>query len=119
MLIARRFEFEAAHLLPFVPLGHKCGRLHGHSYTATVAVMGSEVVDGMVVDFEELDELIEPVRDQLDHHYLNDVPGLENPTSEFVARWIYERLVNAMPAGVTIAYVEVSETPRSMARYPR
>lgn len=119
MLIARSFGFEAAHRLPFVPEGHKCGRLHGHSYTATVAVMGSEAGDGMVVDFGELDELLRPIRDQLDHHYLNEVPGLENPTSEIIARWIYGRLVNAMPEGVAIAYVEVSETPRSMARFPR
>lgn len=91
--IFREFTFEAAHRLPFVPEDHKCSRLHGHSYRVEVRLsgpIGDET--GWVVDFAELKQAWKPLHEVLDHHYLNEVPGLENPTSENLARWIWERL---------------------------
>ncbi len=99
------FTFEAAHRLPHVPEGHKCGRLHGHSYRCLVAVKGPvDPVTGWIVDFAQLRD---PIRDALDHRYLNEVPGLENPTSENIAAWILDRL--PVPVGAR-AKVTVSET---------
>ncbi|MAE67644.1 MAG: 6-carboxytetrahydropterin synthase QueD [Phycisphaeraceae bacterium] len=93
MEIYKEFTFEAAHRLPNVPPGHKCGRLHGHSFKAIVHVSGPIGDDsGWVMDFADIKRLFEPIRDQLDHHYLNEIEGLENPTSEIIARWIWQRL---------------------------
>ena len=91
--IWKEFTFEAAHRLPRVPAGHKCSRLHGHSYRVEVRVRGAADPElGWVVDFAELKRAWAPLDEVLDHHYLNDVPGLENPTSEVLARWIWARL---------------------------
>lgn len=101
-------RFEAAHRLPNVPAGHKCERLHGHSFRVTLVVRGP--VDpklGWVVDYADIERAWKPLHELLDHRYLNDVPGLENPTSELVARFIAERL--ALPAG-TLHAVVVHET---------
>ena len=101
-------RFEAAHRLPNVPAGHKCERLHGHSFRVTIVVRGA--VDprlGWVVDYAEIERAWKPLHELLDHRYLNDVPGLENPTSELVARFIAERLT--LPAG-TLHSVVVHET---------
>lgn len=106
--IERTFRFEAAHRLPNLPESHKCFRLHGHSFRATVVVGGD--VDarlGWIVDFASLDEAWKPLHDLLDHRYLNEVPGLENPTSEHIARFILERI--AVP-GATVLRVTVRET---------
>lgn len=89
----REFTFEAAHMLPEVPMLHKCRRLHGHSYAVEVHVEGPvEEPSGMVMDFAVIKEAWKPLHEQLDHYFLNDVPGLENPTSENLARWIWDRL---------------------------
>lgn len=113
--IFREFRFEAAHLLPHVPDGHKCARLHGHSFVARVFVSGSIGEDtGWVMDFAELGAACEPVRDALDHRYLNEIPGLENPTSEVLAAWIWGRLA---PALAGLSCVEVQETCTSGARF--
>jgi 6-pyruvoyltetrahydropterin/6-carboxytetrahydropterin synthase len=107
MEIFKEFAFEAAHRLPRVPADHKCGRLHGHSYKATVHIKGDLDPDrGWVLDFAEIKVALAPVVDQLDHRYLNDVEGLDNPTAENVARWIWERLAGALP----LAAVAVRET---------
>ena len=88
----REFTFEAAHRLPHVPEGHKCGRLHGHSYRVEVHVGGEvDPSTGMVLDFAGISAACQPVRERLDHYYLNDIDGLANPTSENLARWIRER----------------------------
>jgi 6-pyruvoyltetrahydropterin/6-carboxytetrahydropterin synthase len=114
MEIFREFTFEAAHRLPHVPAGHKCARLHGHSFRVQVHVQGE--VDpraGWVMDFGEVKAAFLPLHDQLDHHYLNEVPGLENPTSEILARWIWDRLTDRLP----LSAVMVRETCTSGCVY--
>lgn len=114
MEIFREFTFEAAHRLPHVPDGHKCGRLHGHSYRVEVHIRG--VVDpatGWVMDFADLKAAVGPVLERLDHNYLNEVVGLENPTSENLARWIWDRLVDAL----LLSAVTVRETCTSGCTY--
>lgn len=109
--LVRDFRFEAAHSLPNVPTGHRCGRMHGHSYHVQIVVEGA--VDprlGWIVDFADIDKLVDPVIDELDHHTLNEVPGLENPTSELLAAWLWRRLSPLMPALVELS---VAETPNS------
>ena len=98
MQIFREFTFEAAHRLPHVPDGHKCARLHGHSYKVEVHIAGEvEGTTGWVMDFGDIKQAFGPVHDDLDHQYLNEVPGLENPTSEILARWIWVRLSAELP----------------------
>jgi 6-pyruvoyltetrahydropterin/6-carboxytetrahydropterin synthase len=109
------FRFEAAHLLPNVPEGHKCRRLHGHSFQVRVTVRGE--VDprlGWLMDFAELKRAWAPLDDELDHRYLNEIPGLENPTSERLAQWIWRRLKPALPG---LASIEVRETCTSGCLY--
>jgi 6-pyruvoyltetrahydropterin/6-carboxytetrahydropterin synthase len=98
MEIFKEFSFEAAHRLPNVPEGHKCGRLHGHSFRVEVHVSGP-VGDreGWVMDFAEIKAKFAPIEKQLDHYYLNDIEGLENPTTEVLARWIWKRLKPEVP----------------------
>ena len=108
MRIFKEFSFEAAHRLPNVPDGHKCARLHGHSFHVRVSVDGP-VGDrtGWVMDFADLKSAFRPIYDQLDHRYLNEIVGLENPTSENLARWIWRQL---HPTLAGLAEVEVRET---------
>ena len=98
MEIFREFTFEAAHRLTHVPDGHKCARLHGHSYRVEIHVAGPVGEQtGWVMDFQEIKDAFAPLHDQLDHRYLNEVDGLDNPTSENLARWIWDRLTGALP----------------------
>jgi 6-pyruvoyltetrahydropterin/6-carboxytetrahydropterin synthase len=114
MEIFREFSFEAAHRLPNVPSGHKCARLHGHSFRVEVHVTGEvDPTAGWVMDFAEISAAFRPLQEQLDHHYLNEVPGLENPTSENLARWIWDRLAGALP----LSEVVVRETCNVGCRY--
>lgn len=115
MEIFKEFIFEAAHRLPNVPPGHKCARLHGHSWRGAIYVRGPvDPHTGWIMDFGEIKQRFAPIYDMLDHHYLNDVPGLENPTSEVVARWIWQRLKPSLPE---LAKVIVHETCTSGAIY--
>jgi 6-pyruvoyltetrahydropterin/6-carboxytetrahydropterin synthase len=94
----KEFRFEAAHRLPHMPPEHKCARLHGHSFHLEVHLSGRvDPRTGMLVDYADIKTAFAPLEAQLDHHYLNDIPGLENPTSENIVRWIWDRLRPAMP----------------------
>lgn len=98
MEIFKEFRFEAAHLLPHVPEGHKCRRLHGHSFRVEVHVAGPLHAElGWVMDFSDISKVVKPVIARLDHYYLNEIPGLENPTSEVLARWLWNELVADLP----------------------
>lgn len=98
MEIFKKITFEAAHRLPNCPAGHKCGRLHGHSFQVELHLRGPlDPQAGWVMDFADVKKAFAPLYEQLDHRYLNDVSGLENPTSEQIARWIWQRLKPALP----------------------
>jgi len=109
------FSFEAAHKLPNVPPGHKCARLHGHSFHVHVYVSGPiGQRTGWVMDFAEIKQAVKPIQDQLDHYYLNEIEGLSNPTSENLARWIWHRLKPSLPA---LSKIIVRETCTSGCIY--
>lgn len=115
MEIFKSFTLECAHRLPNVPAEHKCARVHGHSFRVEVHVAGPVHPQlGWVLDFAEVKRAFEPLFERLDHRYLNDVPGLENPTSEHLARWIWRELKPALPQ---LARVVVHETCTSGATY--
>ena len=115
MRIYKEFSFEAAHRLPNVPLDHKCGRLHGHSFQVKISVDGSVGKQtGWVIDYAEISDAFRPILDQLDHYYLNEIKGLENPTSENLAIWIYNHLKQSLAA---LSEVEVKETCTSGCIY--
>jgi len=113
--IFKEFSFEAAHRLPHVPAGHKCSRLHGHSFRVEVHVEGPvDERTGWIRDFADLACAMEPVLERLDHYYLNEIAGLENPTSEVLARWIWDRLLPSLP---DLSEVVVRETCTSGCVY--
>lgn len=115
MEIFKEFGFEAAHRLPNVPEGHKCARLHGHSFRVQVHVRGElDPRLGWVMDFADLKAAVKPVIDRLDHYYLNEIEGLENPTSEVLARWLWAHLTPALP---TLTRIVVRETCSSGCTY--
>jgi len=115
MEIFKQFSIEAAHWLPNVPEGHKCRRLHGHSFQIEVHVCGPVDAElGWVMDFAEIKAAFEPVEAEIDHRCLNEVAGLENPTSENLARWIWGRLVPELPL---LSKVVVRETCTSGCVY--
>jgi 6-pyruvoyltetrahydropterin/6-carboxytetrahydropterin synthase len=115
--IFKEFTFEAAHRLPFVPEGHKCARLHGHSFKVEVHVGGDvDPATGWIIDFADIKAAFKPLESQLDHNYLNEIDGLENPTSENIAAWIWERLLPTLPG---LARVVVRETCTSGCVYER
>ena len=118
MVVFKEFTVEAAHRLPSVPADHKCARLHGHSFRIEVHVSGAVGTDtGWVVDFADIKAAFSPLEKQLDHHYLNEVPGLENPTSENIARWIWERLAPVL-AGISAVIVRETCTSGCVYRGP-
>lgn len=115
MDLYKEFRFEAAHYLPNVPKDHKCYRLHGHSYRVRLYITGP--IDegiGWIMDFAEVKEKFSPIYHQLDHHYLNEIKGLENPTSENLAIWIWRRLKPELPE---LTAIEVMETCTSGCIY--
>ena len=115
MDIFKEFSIESAHWLPNVPEGHKCRRMHGHSFRIEVHVSGPlDAKLGWVMDFADLKAAFQPIEDQLDHRCLNDIAGLENPTSENLARWIWQRLKPALPA---LSKVVIRETCTSGCAY--
>ncbi|MGY4509796.1 6-pyruvoyl tetrahydropterin synthase/QueD family protein [Bradyrhizobium sp. USDA 3650] len=115
MKISQAFKFEAAHRLPNVPQTHRCHRVHGHSYRVEVVLNGAvDPHTGFVMDFFNMEEAFGLLIKKLDHHCLNDVPGLENPTAENIAIWIWE---HAKPRLAQLSSVRVYETTDSWAEY--
>ena len=109
------FRFEAGHHLPNVPAGNKCGRRHGHSYHCTALLDGDiGAASGWLVDYADVKAAAAPVVAEVDHHYLNDIPGLENPTCELLARWLYEKLA---PRLDHLTAVTVRETATARCTY--
>ena len=115
MEIYKEFTFEAAHRLPNVPDGHKCGRLHGHSFMVQVHISGDiDPVTGWIMDFADLKAAFKPIYNRLDHYYLNDIEGLENPTSEVLAKWIWNELKPSLPQ---LSKIVIKETCTSGCVY--
>jgi 6-pyruvoyltetrahydropterin/6-carboxytetrahydropterin synthase len=115
MRLFKEFTFEAAHRLPNVPPEHKCSRLHGHSFVVRISVQGEVGEEsGWVMDFGDIKAAFRPILERLDHYYLNDIPGLENPTSENLARWIW---IELKPVLSQLCEVEIHETCTSGCIY--
>ena len=115
MEIYKVFKFDAAHHLPYVPSGHKCARVHGHSFRVEIHVRGdADLRTGWVMDFSDIAAAFEPILNQLDHKNLNAIEGLENPTSENLCRWIWQRLEPALPQ---LCKIIVQESPESGCVY--
>lgn len=115
MRITKRFRFDAAHWLPMVPETHKCRRLHGHTYEVELALEGKlDEEMGWVEDYGAVSAAFKPLLNELDHNCLNELSGLENPTAENLAVWVFERLAPALP---TLTDVTVMETPTTSAVY--
>ncbi len=113
--LTKDFRFEAAHRLPNTPEGHKCRRLHGHSFKVTIEVKGPvDEQSGWLIDFAEIKEAWKPLHERLDHYFLNEIDGLENPTSEILSRWIWVRL---QPRLACLSAVTVHETCTSACTY--
>ena len=109
------FRFEAGHHLPNVPAGHKCGRRHGHSYHCTALLDGDiGAASGWLVDYADVKAAAAPIVAEVNHHYLNDIPDLENPTCELLARWLYEKLA---PRLDHLTAVTVRETATARCTY--
>jgi 6-pyruvoyltetrahydropterin/6-carboxytetrahydropterin synthase len=118
MELRKTFQFEAAHLLPHLPESHKCRRLHGHSFKVEVAIEGPcDAALGWVMDYAEMGEAFRPIWEKLDHFYLNEIPGLENPTSENIALWIWGQLKPRLPLLTEIVVAETC-TARCIYRGP-
>jgi 6-pyruvoyltetrahydropterin/6-carboxytetrahydropterin synthase len=107
MELRKTYQFEAAHLLPRLPRTHKCRRLHGHSFKVDIVVSGEcDPKLGWVMDYADISKAFGPLWQKLDHFYLNDIPGLENPTSENIAIWIWQRLKPKLPLLTEIVMAE-------------
>ncbi|HEY8133767.1 MAG TPA: 6-carboxytetrahydropterin synthase QueD [Thermoanaerobaculia bacterium] len=113
--LVKDFRFEAAHYLPNVPEGHKCRRMHGHSFRGEVAVRGPvDTRIGWLIDFADMKRAVDPVVARLDHYLLNEVEGLENPTSEQIAVWMWERIAPSLPQ---LYRVTIEETCTTRCHY--
>jgi 6-pyruvoyltetrahydropterin/6-carboxytetrahydropterin synthase len=117
MELRKTFQFEAAHLLPLLPKSHKCRRLHGHSFKVEIAVEGElDPRLGWVMDYADISAAFRPIWEKLDHRYLNEIVGLENPTSERIALWIWNKLKPTLPL---LTEVTVAETCTAKCIYRR
>jgi len=115
MIIYKQFAFDSAHFLPHVPEGHKCREIHGHTYHLTIFLEGELIYpEGWVLDFGDLKMAVRPIIDLLDHHMLNNIPGLENPTAELLAVWIWDKIKPSLPGLIKI---ELKETQTSGVIY--
>lgn len=116
MIIEKEFVFDSAHFLPFVAAEHKCRKMHGHTYKVTIGVAGEPDAKGWIIDFADISAVVQPIMLQIDHTLLNAVPGLENPTAENIAVWIYSRVKIDLPI---LSFVIVQEGLASRVIYPR
>jgi 6-pyruvoyltetrahydropterin/6-carboxytetrahydropterin synthase len=115
MMIYKQLTFDAAHFLPHVPETHKCKNIHGHTYHLTIYVDGELDKNlGWIIDYSDLKEIIQPVIDKVDHHFLNEIPGLENPTCEIISIWLWNQIKPILPQ---LKRIELKETPTSGAIY--
>lgn len=115
MRLSKSFTFEAAHWLPTFPDGHKCRRLHGHSFKFDVVVEGEvEPEKGYLIDYGDIKAAANPIVRELDHYLLNEIKGLENPTSEMIARWLFDRIKSQLPM---LSAIIVYETCTSSCEY--
>lgn len=113
--LSRSFRFEAAHHLPTFPPGHKCRQMHGHSFRVEIRLEGEvDEKRGYLIDYGEIRDACNPIRHQLDHKILNEIPGLENPTAEMLARWIWQQLKPALPL---LSAVVIHETEANVCTY--
>ena len=113
--LCREYRFESAHQLPKVPVGHRCARLHGHSYKVEIFISGpTDEESGWLIDFYDLDHAVQPIVEALDHRLLNELPGLQNPTCERLCGWIWQRLAPALPQ---LSAITVWETVDSRCTY--
>ena len=108
--LVKEYRFESAHRLPRVPPGHKCARLHGHSFKIEIVIAGEvDPKTGWFIDYGELDRIWQPLHDRLDHNYLNDIEGLDNPTSEVLSKWIFDRIRKDLPSLQAIIVFETCD----------
>lgn len=114
LLVVRKYHFESAHFLPKVRDGHKCKRMHGHNYEMEVAIEGEIAENGFLLDFWDLDEIVKPIVDTVDHRTLNDIEGLENPTAELIAVWFLRKIQKEFEQtnidNLSVAFVKIYET---------
>ena len=114
MKLFKEFSFEAAHKLPLVDKNHKCFNLHGHSFKVKITIEGPVNELGWVMDFSDIKKFCKPIIEELDHKYLNEIDGLDNPTSENIAVWIWQRLIQKLPE---LSSIEIMETCNSGCEY--
>lgn len=115
--LVREYRFEAAHRLPRLPDGHKCKRLHGHSFRFELLLVGDvDPVTGFLIDFGDVDVVVAPWLELLDHHYLNEVEGLDNPTSEVLAGWLLAKLAAKLPQLVAVTVAETCDSRCTVRR---
>jgi|TARA_B110000967_G_C18718738_1_gene476520 6-pyruvoyltetrahydropterin/6-carboxytetrahydropterin synthase len=114
MKLFKEFSFEAAHKLPLVDKNHKCFNLHGHSFKVKITIEGPVNALGWVMDFSDIKKFCKPIIEELDHKYLNEIDGLDNPTSENIAVWIWQRLIQKLPE---LSSIEIMETCNSGCEY--
>lgn len=114
--LKQHFQIESARFLPYLPAAHPCARMHGHSFKIILTLVGNlDPALGWVIDYNDIQAKMKPLLDQLDHRVLNDVEGLNNPTSELLAKWIYDRALTNLPM---LVKVTVAETPSTECTYP-
>lgn len=115
MILYKHFTFDSAHFLPNLPEGHPCKQLHGHTYNLIVSIEAKVLKkEGWILDFKDLKSVVEPIIKQLDHKLLNEIKGLENPTSELLAIWIWDNIKPILPE---LKHIELKETPASGVIY--
>jgi 6-pyruvoyltetrahydropterin/6-carboxytetrahydropterin synthase len=113
--LIKQFHFEAAHDLPTFPPDHKCRRLHGHSFRFDVIVEGEvDPEKGYLIDYGGIKIVVDPIVRRLDHYYLNEIEGLNNPTSEHLAKWLWDRIKPVLPM---LSEIVVHETCTSSCQY--